>query len=94
MMSLVLNSTLFKLFVRYIYAGRTVTISIHQPSSAVFKTIAERALLCAASVVYTGPREEALGYFAKVGNCVPINCNPAEYYLYLISVCNTSVEAA
>ena len=75
-------------------AGHTVIISIHQPSSAVFETMDDNSLLCAGSVVYTGPCEEAPVHFAKFGNCVPPNCNPAEHCFYLISVCNTSVEAA
>ena len=75
-------------------AGHTVIISIHQPSSAVFETIDDIALLCAGSVVYTGPREEAPGHFAKFGHGVPPNCNPAEHYLDLISVDNTSDGAA
>ncbi len=75
-------------------AGHTIIISIHQPSSAVFETIDDIVLLSAGAVVYEGPREKAPSHFATYGHTVPPSCNPAEYYLDIISVDNTSDAVA
>ena len=65
--------------------GRTVVMTLHQPSSAMFKKFDQLMLLSGGNVVYYGPANEAIGYFAKLGHPCEQYCNPAEFLLTLIS---------
>ncbi|KAL6010921.1 ABC transporter G member 7 [Asimina triloba] len=47
--------------------GHTVICSIHQPRSSVYAKFNDIVLLSEGAVVYMGPAQEALAYFAKLG---------------------------
>ena len=65
--------------------GRTVVMTLHQPSSAMFKKFDQLMLLASGRVVYYGPANDALNYFEKLGYSCEQYCNPAEFLLTLIS---------
>lgn len=67
-------------------AGHTVVCSIHQPSSNIFQLCDDIALLASGKLVFSGPADEAPAHFADLGYKIPEQCNPAEWYLDLISV--------
>ncbi|KAF3825021.1 hypothetical protein GH733_005655 [Mirounga leonina] len=66
-------------------AGRTIIFSIHQPRYSIFKLFDSLTLLASGRLMFHGPAQEALGYFASVGyHCEPYN-NPADFFLDVIN---------
>jgi hypothetical protein len=59
--------------------GRTIVCTIHQPSSEIFHLFDDLILLADGQVMYHGPVEQTVDYFAKLGYTCPDNCNPADY---------------
>ncbi|XP_003414134.1 broad substrate specificity ATP-binding cassette transporter ABCG2 isoform X1 [Loxodonta africana] len=65
--------------------GRTIIFSIHQPRYSIFKLFDSLTLLASGRLIFHGPAQEALGYFASAGyNCEPYN-NPADFFLDIIN---------
>ncbi|KAM9678296.1 broad substrate specificity ATP-binding cassette transporter ABCG2 isoform 1-T2 [Trichechus inunguis] len=65
--------------------GRTIIFSIHQPRYSIFKLFDSLTLLASGRLMFHGPAQEALGYFASAGyNCEPYN-NPADFFLDVIN---------
>ncbi|XP_032962517.1 broad substrate specificity ATP-binding cassette transporter ABCG2 isoform X3 [Rhinolophus ferrumequinum] len=65
--------------------GRTIIFSIHQPRYSIFKLFDSLTLLASGRVMFHGPAQEALGYFASAGHhCEPYN-NPADFFLDVIN---------
>uniref|UniRef100_A0A8C3YLG7 ABC-type xenobiotic transporter n=1 Tax=Catagonus wagneri TaxID=51154 RepID=A0A8C3YLG7_9CETA len=65
--------------------GRTIIFSIHQPRYSIFKLFDSLTLLASGKLMFHGPAQEALGYFASVGyHCEPYN-NPADFFLDIIN---------
>jgi hypothetical protein len=73
--------------------GHTVVTSIHQPRSSIFAMFDDLLLLSEGAVVYSGPAEAAIDYFAGLGHACPEHYNPAEFLADLISIDFTSPEA-
>ncbi|XP_012502700.1 PREDICTED: ATP-binding cassette sub-family G member 2 [Propithecus coquereli] len=71
--------------------GRTIIFSIHQPRYSIFKLFDSLTLLASGRLMFHGPAQEALGYFASVGyQCEPYN-NPADFFLDIINGDSTAV---
>ncbi|XP_036310626.2 broad substrate specificity ATP-binding cassette transporter ABCG2 [Pipistrellus kuhlii] len=65
--------------------GRTIIFSIHQPRYSIFKLFDSLTLLASGKMMFHGPAQEALGYFASAGHhCEPYN-NPADFFLDVIN---------
>nr|XP_060485534.1 broad substrate specificity ATP-binding cassette transporter ABCG2-like [Panthera onca] len=65
--------------------GRTIIFSIHQPRYSIFKLFDSLTLLASGRLMFHGPTQEALGYFALMGyQCEPYN-NPADFFLDVIN---------
>ena len=73
--------------------GNTVVASIHQPRASVFAMFDELTLLSEGRVMYSGPTDKLLTYFAALGFPCPSQVSPAEYYVDLISVDYSSPQA-
>ncbi|EJD39012.1 hypothetical protein AURDEDRAFT_187588 [Auricularia subglabra TFB-10046 SS5] len=68
-------------------SGRTVIASLHQPRSDIFQLGDSYVLLARkGNVVFAGPREHVLPYFASLGYECPPLYNPSDYAMDLISV--------
>ncbi|XP_005374354.1 PREDICTED: ATP-binding cassette sub-family G member 2-like isoform X2 [Chinchilla lanigera] len=64
--------------------GRTIVFSVHQPQYSIFKLFDSLTLLSAGKVVFHGPAQKAVEYFASAGyHCEPYN-NPADFFLDVI----------
>lgn len=64
--------------------GRTVVVTIHQPSSRLYHMFDKVLLLSADGCpIYYGRAADALGYFAGVGFASPLSVNPADLMLDL-----------
>ncbi|KAJ8629153.1 hypothetical protein MRB53_022476 [Persea americana] len=74
-----LMSTLLEL----VRKGRTVVLTIHQPSSKIFYMFHKVLLLCDGHPVYFGRGSDAMGYFESVGHAPSVPMNPADFLLDL-----------
>ncbi|KAM3206983.1 hypothetical protein ACQJBY_062270 [Aegilops geniculata] len=64
--------------------GRTVVVTIHQPSSRLYHMFDKVILLSAEGrPIYYGRAADALSYFASVGFASPLSVNPADLMLDL-----------
>ncbi|CAM0874680.1 unnamed protein product [Alopecurus aequalis] len=63
--------------------GRTVVLSVHQPSSRVYRSFDSVLLLAEGSCMYYGPGRDAMDYFASVGFAPGFHVNPADFMLDL-----------
>lgn len=66
--------------------GRTVLLTIHQPSSDVYAHFFDKLMLLVnGKVAYFGNSNNAVVYFQSIGFSCPQYTNPAEYFLGLIN---------
>ena len=68
-----------------------VIASIHQPTTATFNLFSQLVLLSAGRLVYSGPTDQVVPYFATQGVPIPPLTNPAEF---LLDVCNTDFDSS
>lgn len=66
--------------------GRTVVSTIHQPRSSIFALFDQLCLLSEGRVMYFGPARDAVAYFSALRFRSPINFNPADFFLDLLSI--------
>lgn len=50
--------------------GRTIIMSIHQPRYSIYRLFDSLTLLANGKQVYHGPAQDALDYFANIGNII------------------------
>lgn len=72
--------------------GRTVVSTIHQPRSSIFALFDQLCLLSEGRVMYFGPAQDAVPYFASLNFKSPAQFNPADFFLDLLSVDPRSPE--
>ncbi|XP_072478443.1 broad substrate specificity ATP-binding cassette transporter ABCG2 isoform X2 [Notamacropus eugenii] len=65
--------------------GRTIIFSIHQPRYSIFKLFDSLTLLASGRLIYHGPAQEALEYFASSGYHCEAHNNPADFFLDVIN---------
>lgn len=63
--------------------GRTIAMTIHQPSSRLFYLFHKVILLCEGSLLYYGKGSLALDYFSTIGFAPSVAMNPADFLLDL-----------
>ncbi|KAH6835437.1 ATP-binding cassette 14 [Perilla frutescens var. hirtella] len=63
--------------------GRTMAMTIHQPSSRLFHLFHKVILLCEGNLLYYGKASIALQYFSTLGFAPSIAMNPADFLLDL-----------
>lgn len=85
---------LFTVLQRLAAAGRTIVLSIHQPSSQIWGMLDQLLLLSHGQPVYCGAARGARDYFALHHYTCPKNYNPADFFLCLISDDPSSATAA
>lgn len=68
--------------------GRTIVTSIHQPSSSIFYQFDQILVLAEGRIIYDGPPNELLNYFAKFGLECGKSYNPADFALDVCSDAN------
>jgi len=73
-------------------SGRLVISVIHQPRSSIFSMFDQLLLLSEGHGVYLGQADLADEYFNRIGYCCPIEFNPADYFLDILSPDNRSEE--
>lgn len=73
--------------------GRTVAMTIHQPSSRLFYMFHKLLLLSDGNPVYFGKGSQAMDYFASIGYAPSVPMNPADFLLDLANG-NLSMHAS
>ncbi|CAA0806949.1 ABC transporter G family member 9 [Striga hermonthica] len=73
--------------------GRTVVMTIHQPSSRIFYEFDKVLLLCDGSPLFFGQGSAALGYFSGIGFAPTVAMNPADFLLDLANGISTTVDS-
>ena len=66
-------------------AGRTIIVTIHQPSSTIFGLFDRIILLKDGNLIASGSRDDIVGHFSRRGHHVPPNTNPADFILHILS---------
>lgn len=72
--------------------GRTIVSTIHQPRSSIFALFDQLCLLSEGRVMYFGPAKDAVTYFSGLDFHSPLNFNPADFFLDLLSIDPRSAE--
>jgi ABC-type multidrug transport system ATPase subunit/ABC-type multidrug transport system permease subunit len=65
-------------------SGRTIICTIHQPRSSIFELFDQLLLLSQGNVVYFGPANQAVPYFAAVSLHCPQFTNPADFFIDMV----------
>nr|GMC70184.1 ABC transporter G family member 9-like [Ipomoea batatas] len=63
--------------------GRTIVMTIHQPSSRLFYLFHKVLLLCEGNPLYFGKGSDAMSYFSSVGFSPSVAMNPSDFLLDL-----------
>lgn len=66
--------------------GRTVIATIHQPSSQLFELFTELILLAEGRLLYCGPRDGCVAWFAQLGYMCPSTTNPADFIVKIAAM--------
>nr|QNH67968.1 ATP-binding cassette transporter subfamily G-like protein 2 [Brachionus plicatilis] len=61
--------------------GRTIICTIHQPSSEIFELFDRLCLVSDGKLAFNGPINKCNQFFESQGYQVPVNYNPAEFYV-------------
>ena len=86
--------SLIELLHKYaVQQGKTVITSIHQPSSAVFRSFDRLVLLSDGYVVYFGTPVDSLEYLRSVDLACPDGYNAADHWMDLLVVDTANPEA-
>ncbi|XP_022142763.1 ABC transporter G family member 9-like [Momordica charantia] len=78
-------------------SGRTVVMTIHQPSSRLFYMFHKILLLSEGNTIYFGKGSEAMDYFSSIGYSPSVPMNPSDFLLDLangLSMNDPEEEAA
>ncbi|EDW05654.1 protein white [Drosophila mojavensis] len=66
--------------------GKTVILTIHQPSSELFELFDKILLIAEGRVAFLGTPSEAVDFFSYVGAQCPTNYNPADFYVQVLAI--------
>uniref|UniRef100_A0AC34R6N0 AAA+ ATPase domain-containing protein n=1 Tax=Panagrolaimus sp. JU765 TaxID=591449 RepID=A0AC34R6N0_9BILA len=65
--------------------GKTIILTIHQPSSQVFDLFDKLCLMAVGDIVYLGPAKKVRGIFKKAGYPLRGRDNPAEFCIGMLA---------
>ena len=65
--------------------GRSVVLSVHQPSNKITDFFDEIVVMCHGSTIFHGSFQECISFFISLGFKLPANTNPADFILDSIS---------
>lgn len=65
-------------------AGKTIAMTIHQPSSDIYQLFDRLIFLVAGRLVYQGPAADAERYFGSIGFKAPDFSNPPDFFMSIM----------
>ncbi|KAK3598669.1 hypothetical protein CHS0354_020431 [Potamilus streckersoni] len=68
------------------HKGKIVLLTIHQPSSDIFKLLDQVAILTSGELSFCGGASELVPYFSRLGYPCPHYMNPMDHYIDLSSI--------
>ncbi|CAF0913827.1 unnamed protein product [Adineta steineri] len=77
--------TLIRVLRELALKGKTIMMSIHQPSSQIFQSFDQLILLADAKTIFMGKPSNALDYFATLCHHAPLQYNPADFIMDLVN---------
>uniref|UniRef100_A0A6N2L6V1 ABC transporter domain-containing protein n=1 Tax=Salix viminalis TaxID=40686 RepID=A0A6N2L6V1_SALVM len=72
--------------------GRTIVMTIHQPSSRLFYMFDKVLLLSEGNSLYFGERSQVMDYFSSIGYSPAVPMNPADFLLDLANGVSSNTE--
>lgn len=66
--------------------GKTIILTIHQPSSELFALFDKLLLMAEGRVAFLGTPTEASNFFNQLSTPCPSNYNPGDFYVQLLAV--------
>ena len=66
--------------------GKTIILTIHQPSSELFGLFDKLLLMAEGRVAFLGTTEQATEFFNSLNAPCPTNYNPADFYVQLLAI--------
>ncbi|CAF1126014.1 unnamed protein product [Brachionus calyciflorus] len=72
--------------------GKTIVCTIHQPSSEIFEKFDRLFLMAEGRVAFLGDLFQAKEFFASQGYGVPVNYNPADFYIKTLAIMPSNKE--
>ena len=72
---------------------KTIIASIHQPSSALMEMVDHLVLLSEGKTIFNGPYIDVLNYFQTMDFHCPVNYNPMDFIIDLVSLNYNNEEA-
>jgi ABC-type multidrug transport system ATPase subunit len=66
------------------YSGRTIIMTVHQPSPEMYELFDSLLILSDGKSVYFGPTDDARNYFESFGMHIPATTNPADFFLRMV----------
>lgn len=66
--------------------GKTIVLTIHQPSSEIFSMFDKLLLIAEGRVSFLGTAADANSFFAHLDAPCPTNYNPADFYVELLAI--------
>lgn len=69
------------------HLGKTVVMTIHQPSSDLYDLFDDMLLLASGQTIFWGPTSKSVDYFSRLGYSCPPFCNPCDYFfLHVLNI--------
>ncbi|XP_060816779.1 protein white-like isoform X1 [Bombus pascuorum] len=66
--------------------GKTIVVTLHQPSSELFALFDRILLMAEGRVAFMGTTSQACTFFETLGAACPSNYNPADYFIQMLAV--------
>lgn len=78
--------SVLKVLKRLAMKGKTIIVTIHQPSSDLFALFDKLLLMAEGRVAFLGTPSEASNFFNQLSTPCPSNYNPADFYIQQLAV--------